>query len=247
MGHLDGKVVIITGCGQGMGRRHVERCVEEGASVIATDVRAEAGLAAVDPLGAAAVFVAHDVADADGWKEVVATALDHFGRVDGLVNNAAIYPAPSIIEHDTLEAMERAFQVNVIGTWHGMRAVLEPMRATGGGSIVNISSLAGMRGFSRLGAYSASKWAVRGLTKVAAREFGDDNIRVNSVHPGTIDGTGMFSAPTDQEAYDRLYKPMPLHRPGLPEEVSGVVIYLLSDLSSYVSGVEHVVDGGSNA
>lgn len=247
MGQLDGKVVIVTGAAQGMGRSHAARCVAEGARVVATDIRADAGGAAVEALGDAAMFVAHDVTDAASWASVVDAATARFGRVDGLVNNAAVYPTPTTIEAESPDALERVLRVNVIGTWHGIRAVIPAMRAAGGGSIVNISSLAGMKGFVHLGSYGASKWAVRGLTKTAARELGEDRIRVNSVHPGTIDGTGMFSAPTDPAAYDALYRTMPLHRPGAPEEVSGVVVYLLSDLSSYVTGAEHLVDGGSNA
>lgn len=247
MGLLEGKVVIVTGGAQGMGRRHVQRCVAEGARVVATDVQIDAGRATVAELGDAAMFVAHDVTDAASWGVVVDATLERFGRLDGLVNNAAVYPTPTSIEHESPDALERVLRVNVIGTWHGIRAVIAPLRAAGGGSIVNISSLAGMKGFVHLGSYGASKWAVRGLTKTAARELGADAIRVNSVHPGTIDGTGMFSAPTDPAAYDALYRAMPLHRPGIADEVSGVVVYLLSDLSSYVTGAEHLVDGGSSA
>ena len=139
----------------------------------------------------------------------------------------------------------RVLRINLIGTWLGIRAAVPALRAAGGGSIVNISSLAGMRGYEGLSTYGMSKWAVRGLTHTAARELGPDRIRVNSVHPGTIENTGMFTTPTDPEAYDRLYKVMPLRRPGTSAEVSGVVIHLLSDQSSFVSGTEHVVDGGS--
>lgn len=244
MGQLDGKVVIVTGAAHGMGARHAARCVEEGALVVATDVRAEAGRATVVPLGDRAVFVEHDVTQPDSWTAVLHVAVGAFGRVDGLVNNAAVYPKPARIEDDSLDAVERALDVNAIGTWHGIRAVLPAMRAAGGGSIVNISSTAGMKAFPRLSAYSMSKWAVRGLTKVAAHELGADGIRVNSVHPGTIDGTGMFAAPADKAAYDALYRGVPLPRPGVADEVSSVVVFLLSDTSSYVTGSEHVVDGG---
>ncbi len=246
MGNLESKVVIITGAAQGMGLAHAHRCVAEGARVVATDIRGDVGRDATAALGHGATFIAHDVSDADSWTSVIAAALDRFGRLDGLVNNAAIYPTPSRIEHEEPEALERVLRVNVVGSWHGIRAVIEPMRAVGGGSIVNISSLAGMRGFVNLGSYSASKWAVRGITKVAARELGPDNIRVNSIHPGGIAETGMYSPPADETAYERHYRGHPLGRPGQPDEVSGVVTYLLSDLSSYVTGYEHMVDGGSN-
>jgi 3alpha(or 20beta)-hydroxysteroid dehydrogenase len=244
LGRLAGKVVIISGAAQGMGRCHVERCVEEGARVVATDVQTGPGEELAAALGDAVAFVHHDITDVDGWGRVVDTAVGRFGRLDGLVNNAAIYPATNLIEAEDPAVVERVFRVNVLGTWHGIRAVAPAMRASGGGSIVNLSSLAGLKGIEGLSTYGMSKWAVRGLTKYAARELGPSNIRVNSVHPGGIDNTGMFSAPTGEDA-ERFYRQHPLRRAGQPSEVSGVVIHLLSDQSSYVTGCEHTVDGGS--
>jgi 3alpha(or 20beta)-hydroxysteroid dehydrogenase len=244
-GRLEGKVVVITGAAQGMGRSHVECCVAEGALVVATDVRGDALRDALGSLGDAVRPLEHDVSDEAGWAGVIATAVDGFGRLDGLVNNAAIYPTPTPIMDADQATLERVLRINLIGTWLGIRAVVPALRAAGGGSIVNISSLAGMRGYEGLSTYGMSKWAVRGLTHTAARELGPDRIRVNSVHPGTIENTGMFTTPSDPETYDRLYKVMPLRRPGTSAEVSGVVIHLLSDQSSFVSGTEHVVDGGS--
>jgi 3alpha(or 20beta)-hydroxysteroid dehydrogenase len=241
---LRGNVVIVTGAAQGMGRSHVEGCVAEGARVVFTDVQTGPGAELAEALGDAVAFVEHDVTDVDGWARVVATAVERFGRLDGLVNNAAIYPKPTPILEEDPAQVERVFRVNVMGTWHGIRAVAPVMRAGGGGSIVNISSLAGMRGYEGLNTYGMSKWAVRGLTKTAARELGPAGIRVNSVHPGGIDRTGMFTAP-EGEAADRFYATHPLRRAGQPEEVTGVVIHLLSEQSSYVTGMEHVVDGGS--
>jgi 3alpha(or 20beta)-hydroxysteroid dehydrogenase len=136
MGMLDGKAVIVTGSAQGMGRRHVERCVEEGARVVATDIRADAGRAAVAALGDAAIFVEHDVTDPTGWDAVIATARDRFGAVDGLVNNAAVYHPPCPIDEEPFEAFERILRVNVTGTWWGITKVIEPMRRAGHGASV---------------------------------------------------------------------------------------------------------------
>ena len=245
MGQLDGKVVIITGAAQGMGRSHAERCVAEGASVVATDVQADAGAAVVDPLGDAACFVHHDVTNAESWAAVVAAASEGFGRLDGLVNNAAVLPDTTPIEHDTAEVFERTWRVNTLGTWLGIKTAIPALRASGGGSIVNVSSTAGMRGLHGFGSYGASKWAVRGLTKVAARELGPDQIRVNSIHPGGVDRTGMFDAPTDPDHFRRFYRDHPLGRPGVPDDISSLVVFLLSDGSSWITGNEHVIDGGS--
>ena len=244
MGELDGKVVIVTGAAQGMGRRHAERCVAAGARVIATDVQ-EAGREVADALGANARFVPHDVTEESAWARVVSTAVTEFGGVDGLVNNAAIYRGTCPIEDEPLSVFELTLRINVVGTWLGIKNVIAPMRDRGGGAIVNISSIAGMKGLPGFSSYGSSKWAVRGLTKVAAKELGEHGIRVNSVHPGGIEGTGMFSpAQTPDEAKQR-YAGVPLGRPGRTDEISSLVIFLLSEASSYVTGVEHVIDGGS--
>jgi 3alpha(or 20beta)-hydroxysteroid dehydrogenase len=243
-GELRGKVVLVTGAAQGMGRRHVERCVDAGAAVVATDVQTERGRELAASLGDAVAFVPHDVTDQAAWAEVLRTATERFGRIDGLVNNAAIYRGTCPIEDETLEVFEQTLQVNVVGTWLGIKAVIPEMRRGGGGSIVNISSIAGIRGLAGFGSYGSSKWAVRGLTKVAAKELGDDGIRVNSVHPGGIEGTGMFTGPGDGASGE--LRPGTLRRPGTTDEVSSLVLFLLSDASSYVTGVEHVIDGGSS-
>jgi 3alpha(or 20beta)-hydroxysteroid dehydrogenase len=245
MGMLDGKTVIVTGCAQGMGRRHAERCAEEGARVVATDLQLDAGRAAVAPYGDHAVFVEHDVTNPQGWDEVIRTTLDRFGSVDGLVNNAAIYHPPCLIDVEPFEDFERLLRVNVTGTWWGITKVIEPMRRAGGGSIVNISSIAGLRGIVGLSSYATTKWAVRGLTKSAANDLGPSGIRVNSVHPGGIAETGMYTAPQTEEERALRTGRVSLRRPGTVDEVSSVVLFLLSDASSYVTGVEHVVDGGS--
>lgn len=244
MGQLEGKSILITGAAQGMGAIHARRCVEEGARVVLTDVQEAAGAELADDLGDAAVFAPQDVTSEADWDRVVAITIAAHGRLDGLVNNAAIWWTRPILEEEP-EKMRTMLEVNVMGPWWGMRKVVPAMRDAGGGSIVNISSIAGTRGIPEHGAYGASKWAVRGLSKVAAVEFGRWNIRVNTVHPGAIDGTGMFRVPASQ--FEELFKMQPLSRPGQREEVSGVVLFLLSDQSSYVTGHEHVVDGGRTA
>ena len=245
MGELDGKVVIVTGAAQGMGRRHAERCVAAGARVIATDVQEDLGREVAGALGDSARFVAHDVTDAAAWDHVVSTTVAEFGGVDGLVNNAAIYRGTCPIEDEQLAVFELTLRINVVGTWLGIKSVIAPMRERGGGAIVNISSIAGMKGLPGFSSYGSSKWAVRGLTKIAAKELGEHGIRVNSVHPGGIEGTGMFTPAQTPDERQQRYVGVPLGRPGRTDEVSSLVIFLLSAASSYVTGVEHVIDGGS--
>ncbi|MCA9502787.1 MAG: glucose 1-dehydrogenase [Spirochaetaceae bacterium] len=241
MGLLSGKCIVITGAAQGMGAVHAERCVAEGASVVLTDLQAEAGRKLASRLGDAAVFAEQDVTSEADWDRVVALAKERFGRLDGLVNNAAIWWVTPLLD-ERVDRLRKMLEVNVIGSFLGVQKVAPAMRDSGGGSIVNLSSIAGTRGIPEHGAYGTSKWAVRGLSKVAAKELGAWNIRVNSVHPGAVEGTGMFLVP--ESDYETMFAEQPLRRPGSREEISGLVIFLLSDLSSYVTGHEHVIDGG---
>jgi 3alpha(or 20beta)-hydroxysteroid dehydrogenase len=241
MGQLEGKRILITGAAQGMGAVHARRCVEEGAAVLLTDLQAKEGEALAAELGDAAVFERQDITDPGDWDRVVARAGEAFGGLDGLVNNAAIWWTRPLVEEDA-DALRRMLEVNVVGTFFGMQKVVPMMREAGGGSIVNLSSIAGTRGIPEHGSYGASKWAVRGLSKVAAVELGQWNIRVNTVHPGAIGGTGMFLVPESE--YETMFAEQPLQRPGERSEVSGLVIFLLSDQSSYITGHEHVIDGG---
>ncbi|MCU1374474.1 MAG: fabG3 [Actinomycetia bacterium] len=244
---LDGKVVLITGGARGQGAAEARLFVQEGAKVLVTDVLDEEGMALATSLndmglGGAARYQHHDVTAPDDWATAVDEALSAFGKLDVLINNAGIHSVIRI-EDETIERFERIIQVNLFGTFHGMRAVLPAMRAAGGGSIVNISSLAGMKGYEGHGAYGASKWAVRGITKTAAREFGADGIRVNSVHPGPIK-TDMLPEASRTEG---TFRALPLGRAGEADEVANLVLFLASDESSYITGTEHVIDGGSIA
>lgn len=241
MGQLEGKSIIITGAAQGMGAVHARRCVEEGARVVLTDLQTEVGEKLAVELGDHASFVEQNVTNEADWDRVVGEATSRFGRIDGLVNNAAIWWTKHILEEDA-EAMLKMLEVNVVGTWQGVRKVAPKMAEGGGGSIVNLSSIAGTRGIPEHAAYGASKWAVRGLSKVAAAELGAMGVRVNTIHPGAVDGTGMFLVPEEEQT--ELFATQPLPRPARREEISGLLIFLLSDQSSYVTGHEHVIDGG---
>ena len=247
MGRLDGKVAIITGSARGMGESHARRFVAEGAKVVMTDRSEAQGRAIADELGANALFVSHDVTDAAQWADVVAAAEKAFGPVTILVNNAGILgPMAKTVELTEADYLH-VCAVNQHSVFLGMQAVLPSMLRAGRGSIVNISSIAGLvanYGFPSL-AYVASKFAVRGMTKATAIEYGPHNIRVNSVHPGFI-MTPMMIEATDEGGGDALVQ-IPLGRIADPGEVTQVVLFLASDDSSYVTGAEHVVDAGMTA
>jgi len=243
MCRLSGKVAVITGAAQGMGEAHARVFIREGASVILTDVNQSKGEALARELGDKAMFIAHDVASAEDWGKVVAQGEAKFARITVLVNNAGIIGPVQDLLNFSEEDFLKVCAINQLGVFLGMKAVLPSMIAAGKGSIINISSIAGMLGTreSSNAAYCASKWAVRGMSKLIAAQHGKDGIRVNSVHPGYI-LTPMMVAATNADgggAADAI----PLGRMAQPEEVSNVVLFLASDEASFVSGAEHVVDG----
>ena len=246
MGRLDGKVALITGGARGMGKSHVRHFVAEGARVVSGDILDDRGQYVAAGLGAGSCRYVHlDVTSEADWAAAVATATEAFGRVDVLVNNAGVLKFASIADMP-LNDFRRILEVNAVGCWLGMKAVIEPMKAAGGGSIVNISSIEGFTGAAGLSAYSASKFAVRGMTKAAAQELGPFGIRVNSVHPGGV-LTRMTlgqAATFDHVDGDAFLRSLPIARFAEPVEISRLVAFLASDESSYSTGSEFVADGG---
>lgn len=237
---LEGKVGLVTGAARGQGAAEARMFVERGGRVVIGDLLDDDGEALARELGDAARFVHLDVSDEASWRSAVTAATDEFGALHVLVNNAGIHHTCPI-EEENVARLERTWRVNLLGTFLGIQAVIATMRAAGGGSIVNISSTAGLKGLPRHGAYGATKWAVRGLTKTAAVELGRDGIRVNSVHPGPIRTAMLPEGPEDR------FHTLPLGRAGEVEEVAALVCFLASDAASYITGGEFAVDGGSVA
>lgn len=244
---LDGKVALITGAARGQGAAAARRFVAEGARVMIGDVLNEEGKALAKELGDAAWYQPLDVSDEKAWKDAISEIERLFGRLDVLVNNAGILFF-SLLEQMSLADYERVIRINQFGTFLGMRSAIPVMKRSGGGSIVNLSSVEGIGGMPMLTAYAASKFAIRGMTKVAAMELGADRIRVNSVHPGAIDtamvSTALGGYPVDLSLIGQR---VALGRVGQPEEVANVVLFLASDESSYCTGGEFIVDGGATA
>lgn len=240
-GRLEGKVAVITGAARGMGLATSQLFVREGARVVMTDILVEEGQAAATALGEAAFFVRHDVTDESGWRAVADAASARFGGVDVLINNAGVLMFKDVLDV-TREEFMRVLEINVIGTFLGVKTIAPLMLAKGAGSIVNISSADGITASNGASPYSASKFAVRGFTKSCALELGHRGIRVNSIHPGGID-TPMTN-PTGADLGATGIPSVPMQRFGRAEEVAEASLYLASDASSYCNGMELVVDGG---
>lgn len=246
MGRVSGKVALITGGGRGLGEAFVRRLAAEGAKVAMTDI--DPGAASIaEELGNAVLFLTQDVRSEEGWNEVIAATEAHFGPISVLVNNAGVN-SPKVdgeIEKISRASYDDIIEVNQVGVYLGMKAILPSMRRAGGGSIINISSVSGLLGKEHTIAYTASKFAVRGMSKVAAVEFGRFNIRVNSIHPGPID-TQMLYGPDGEPrpVIKKIMESLPAGRFGQPDEIAHMVLLLASDEMRYATGAEFVIDGG---
>ena len=246
MGRLDGKVALISGGARGQGATAARLFAREGARVAIGDVLDDEAKIVAEELRDAGLAVHLDVTNEDDWAGAVVAAEQAFGRLDVLLNNAGILRFGKLEEMSVEEYMT-IINVNQLGVFLGMRAAVAPMKRAGGGSIINVSSVEGLRGLPRLVAYSASKFAVRGMTKSAAVELGKHKIRVNSIHPGFIDTPMTRSQGLEGVDVDKLFRAVPLRRAGTPEDVANVVLFLASDESAYCTGAEYLVDGGATS
>src|SRR5882672_2125670 len=242
MKRFDNRTVIVTGGARGMGASHARGFVAEGANVVIADVLEQEGRALADELGDHAIFSRLDVTSDKDWAATVATAEHTFGPVSVLVNNAGIVRFGPIEESEP-SAWRQVIEINLTGTYLGIRAIVPSMRKAGGGAIVNISSAAGMMANPNTAAYVASKWGVRGLTKTAALELGRDNIRVNSIHPGPV-RTPMTAGPDAAAAIAAEARGLAIPRVAEPDEVTRMVLFVASDEASFSTGWEFIVDGG---
>lgn len=237
MGRVEGKVALISGGARGMGAAHARALAAEGAKIVIGDILDADGAKLADELGSdTARFVRLDVTQSQDWQTAVQCAVEEFGSLNVVVNNAGIAKY-NTLENFDVAAWQQVLDVNLTGTMLGMHAAVAPMKSAGGGSIINISSVEGIRGTAGLHGYVASKWAVRGLAKAAAVELAPHNIRINSVLPGLIRTRMTIAIPDDSLQ-------IPLGRGAKSAEVSTAVVFLASDESSYMTGADLVIDGG---
>lgn len=251
MGKLDGRVILISGAARGQGEAEARLFVAEGASVVIGDVLDDQGTAVAKDLGDAARYVHLDVTKEADWTAAVAEANAAFGKLDGLVNNAGILQFGAIVD-TSLDDYMKIVNVNQVGVFLGMRAAIPSLVAAGGGTIVNTSSTNGLQGVAGMIGYTATKFAVRGMTKAAALELGHSGIRVNSIHPGGIDTPmvrpdNVEGLVADDTSAGDIYAALPAGRVGQPEEVAKLALFLSCDDSSYSTGSEFVIDGGMTA
>lgn len=246
MKRLVDKVAIITGGANGMGAADAKKFIEEGAKVMITDVDENRGQELAKILGENATFMKHDVSKAADWEKVVTQTEELFGNIDILVNNAGVAGLWQPMAEMTEEEYKRVISIDQVGTFLGMKAVINSMKVAGSGSIINVSSNAGMIGIPNIIAYTSAKWAIRGMTKVAAKELAADHIRVNAILPGVIDTEfGKADATPEQEAgLGAEIESIPLKRRGTPEEVANLTVFLASDNSTYCTGADFLIDGG---
>jgi len=243
MGRLDGKVAIITGGARGQGEAEARLFVAEGAKVVIGDVLEDEGRAVAKDVGADCTFVPMDVRKPESWQQAVAAAAA-YGGVNVLLNNAAVTHFESI-EKTQLADYMRVIEINQVGTFLGMQHVIPVMKEKRQGSIVNVSSIDGLQAKNGIVAYAASKWAIRGMTKVAALELGHHGIRVNSLHPGGVDT--VMGNPAGMDTIDEFYKDQAIPRCGRSEDIARMALFIASDECSYSTGCEFVADGGWNA
>ncbi|MAG32252.1 MAG: 3-alpha-hydroxysteroid dehydrogenase [Deltaproteobacteria bacterium] len=241
-GRLEGKVAIVTGASRGQGEAEARLFAAEGARVIVADVLEDEGRRVAKSIGDAAIFRRLDVSSEEDWLQVVEAAQEHGGSLTTLVNNAGIVGF-SAFEETSLDDYMRIIRVNQVGTFLGMRTAIPAMTAAGGGAIVNVASIEGLRGSNGLVAYGSSKWAIRGLSKIGAVELARRGIRVNALLPGSVDTKMSAPAPGAEVDREAMLANRPVRRAGRPEELAQAALYLASDESSYVSGAELVVDG----
>lgn len=247
MTRFDDQTVLVTGGTGGQGSSHVRAFHAEGANVVIGDIAAERGAALADELGARARFIHLDVSDERSWSAAVLAAENAFGSLDVLVNNAGVQNPPAPIEQTDPATWSRILDINLTGTFLGIKVAVPALRRAGGGAIVNVASTMGLGGTAHYAPYVASKWAVRGLTQTAALELGRDRIRVTTIHPGVI-ATPFINEPAAgaTTAIVDFYSPEPFAIPrlGKPSDVTRLLLFLASADASFVTGSEYVVDGG---